>query len=143
MNPTVTVLSFLLFVGAAHFTEAHPASQDFAFGVDANAASPREFNSYLGEKLLQLLAKLKTEVEAKIEVAAPEVKAALLKIREAVDDLIKKAGIAIGGGFLLTILEMLNLVNQLIGALHKLSERLSDGRLENFAKKWVFQIQRL
>ena len=110
MNPGVTVLSFLLIVGAAHFTEAHPASQEIAFRVVANAASsPRQYNSYLGEKLLHLLAKLKTEVEAKIEVAGPEVKAALVKIRDAVDDLIKKAGVAIGGGFLLTILEMLNL----------------------------------
>ena len=98
-------------------------------GVPEYGIASKVSYSYLGDKLMEVLREMKASIEAKIASASPEMKAALIKIRDTVDDLIQKAGVAIGGGFLIGILKMLQLVDQLKGALEKLSERLSYGIL--------------
>ena len=70
-----------------------------------------------------------------LKVATPEVEAALEKMREAVEKVIRQAGVAIGGGFILSIMKLLQLVMQMIAALEKLGDRLDYKSLENVAEE--------
>ena len=132
------VFLIVFIIASASFNAASPLPLPsdgvsvLSFNEDSH---PREYDSYLGKKLLELLENLKERIDKMLKVATPEVEAALEKMREAVEKVIRQAGVAIGGGFILSIMKLLQLVMQMIAALEKLGDRLDYESLENLAEE--------